>query len=96
MDEVGKAIHRVLDAAIEEMESGDNTSGVRITIERALSFTNPNIEWGLRIERERKTATGRQGKPDPITLLVNNPGERPADMLRMLADFIDANEAAVT
>lgn len=81
-------------AAFAEIEADFNAEGIRITVERTLSFTNPEIKFGLRIERERKTANGRQGKPTPLVLLINNPDERPADMLRMLAKLLDAGATA--
>jgi hypothetical protein len=79
--------------AIREIEDDFRAPGLRITVERTISFFNSEIKHALRIERERITASGRQGKPEPIVVLVNNPGESPADMLRTLADLL-AQESA--
>jgi hypothetical protein len=79
---------------VREVESvpGFRVDGVRITVERAGSFSNPAVKFGLRIERERTTPSGRQGKPTPILLLVNEADQTPADMLRMLADLIEQED----
>jgi hypothetical protein len=80
--------------AVREIETERAPAGLRITIERVISFSNPAVTHGLRIERERerRTASGRQGKPEPIVVLVNNPDESPTDMLRTLADLIDQED----
>lgn len=75
------AIHR----AAREIADGYPADGLRITLAPVVSFSSNGSKFGLRIERERETASGRQGKPVPIVLLINNPGESPADMLRTLA-----------
>lgn len=88
-------LQQVQDAA-KEIAHRESVSvpGLRITLEPALSFTNRAIRYGLRIERERTTSTGRPGKPTPIVMLVNNPDESPADMLRTLADVLEQDGAA--
>lgn len=82
----------VIQAAMNDLDSNANATGLRLTIERTISFSDPSIRWGLRVERERLTASGRQGKPESIVLLVNNPDERPSHMLRMLADVLENDE----
>jgi hypothetical protein len=81
-----------LRAAVREIETDYAGEGLRITVERAISFADPTIRHALRIERERTTASGRQGKPTPILCLVNHADQTPADMLRMLADLIEGTD----
>lgn len=78
-----------LQSAYAEIQADFNADGIRITIERALSFTNPAVLYGLRIERERSTADGRPGKPIPLAMIINNPDQTPSAMLRVLADLLD-------
>ncbi len=79
----------LLRSAFHEIEANGNAEGLRITVERAVSFSNPTIRFALRIERERTTASGRQGKPTPIVVIVNQPGETPTDMLHTLVDLVN-------
>jgi hypothetical protein len=74
--------------AMHEVATDPQAAGIRITVERCISFGGTTITHGLRIERERTTASGRQGKPEPILRLVNNPDQSPVDMLRDLADLL--------
>ncbi len=80
--------------AFRDIETNDQAEGLRITIAPCLSFRNPDVRFALRIARERTTSSGRPGKPTPIVILVNQPEETPADMLRTLADLVTQESAA--
>lgn len=67
-----------------------DTPGLRITIGPALSWeANSPIKWSLAIERERVNASGKAMKPTKVVNIVNNEGETPADMLRVLASMLE-------
>jgi hypothetical protein len=74
--------------AFHEVEQDPRAAGIRITVERMISFNDPTVTHGLRIERERTTPSGRQGKPEPILFLINTADQTPVDMLRDLADLL--------
>jgi hypothetical protein len=79
--------------AFQEVEQDHRATGIRITVERAISFSDSSVTHGLRIERERTTPSGRQGKPTPILFLINTADQpSPTDMLRVLADLIDQED----
>jgi hypothetical protein len=81
--------------AFTEVEQEHRAAGIRITVERAISFNDSTVTHGLRIERERTTASGRQGKPEPILFLINTADQTPVDMLRILVDALtpEANDS---
>jgi hypothetical protein len=78
--------------AFHEVEEDHRAAGIRITVERAISFSDSSVTHGLRIERERTTPDGQWGKPSPILFLINTADQTPTDMLRLLADLIDGRD----
>ncbi len=84
----------LLCGAAHDIETDHRAEGLRITLERALSLSNADVRFALRIERERTTASGRPGKPTPIVVIVNQPDQTPADMLRTLADLLTQRAVA--
>lgn len=82
-------------AAYANLMRNYGAEGLRLTLERTVSFSDPDVHYGVRIERERTLPSGRQGKPTLIVLLINNPDETPAGMLRQLADLFESPLAAI-
>jgi len=60
--------------------------GLLVRIEYRLRWSGPGT-WTAAIERPRRTASGRQGKPEHILTLCHD--DSPHALLRQVADLLD-------